>query len=261
MNSTRTVVVVMPAHNEAEGIAGFLEEIDGALAATGTAADFVVVDDTSTDATAERAEAAAVRGHVLVERNSRNRGHGPSALRAYRAGLANGAPVVVHVDGDGQYLGEAFPALLDALGDGRVAHGIRDGRTDPWFRKALTGMVRVLVAAIARGRVPDVNTPLRAYRADYLRHLLEQVPEDSLVPHVHFSILERREREPVGTTVVLNIPRRGASETGTMWGAQKRPPRVPPRKLVSFARRALGEVVRIRIFGARITQPASTAAD
>jgi len=255
-----SVVVVMPAHNESEGIAGFLEEIDGALEAAGFSSDFVVVDDTSTDETARHAADAAVRGSVHVERNEVNRGHGPSALRAYRAGLATAAGIVVHVDGDGQYLGEAFPALLAALGDGRVAHGVRDGRTDPWFRKALTGMVRALASVVARGRVVDVNTPLRAYRAEYLVRLLERVPEDSLVPHVHFSILERRDGEAVAYTRVLNIPRRGASETGTMWGAQKRPPRLPPRRLLAFARRALAEVLAIRVFGRAIAAPASAPA-
>ncbi len=105
----------------------------------------------------------------------------------------------------------------------------------------LTACVRLLIAiAVGRG-IPDVNTPLRAYRPDAVRMLLGAVPSDALVPHVHFSLAEVRGGLGVRYLRVRSIPRRGASASGTMWGTLARPS-LPPRRLVLFARDALREV-------------------
>lgn len=128
------VAVVMPAYNENDGLGEFLVEIDCALRADGVVADFVVVDDHSMLPIARTLDVALspkLRERVQVLRNAVNVGHGPSALRAYRAGLA-GHGVVIHVDGDGQFDGVAISAVLQALDDRGVAHGRRIGRDDPW---------------------------------------------------------------------------------------------------------------------------------
>lgn len=234
------LVVVMPAYNEAEGIRGFIDEIREHLAPAAERISFVVADDQSTDGTA--AALAGVDG-VHVERQPANRGHGPTALAAYRAGLALAPDVLVHVDGDGQFVGRDFSRLVAALVEENadVVHGVRDGRTDPWFRKVLTACVGVLIALAAGRRIPDVNTPLRAYRPEAISRLLDAVPSDALVPHVHFSLAEARAGLIVRYLRVLSIPRRGESETGTMWGGAPRPS-LPPQRLRRFARAALGEV-------------------
>lgn len=234
------LAIVMPAYNEAEGIGGFVDEIRDAIAPMVGRVTFHIADDRSTDAT------ATVFDHVddvQVEVQPVNRGHGPTALAAYRAGLAAEPDAVVHVDGDGQFLGEDFPRLLTALvtEQADVVHGIRDGRTDPWYRRVLTAAVGVLVAGAAGRRIPDVNTPLRAYRPDALRILLEAVPADASVPHVHFSLAEARAGFTVRYLRVASIPRRGESTTGTMWG-RGASIALPPKRLRQFARLALGEV-------------------
>jgi hypothetical protein len=150
--------------------------------------------------------------------------------------------VLVHVDGDGQFHGRDFPRLIAALDaeDADVVHGVRDGRTDPWYRKALTGAVGVLIALSAGRRIPDVNTPLRAYRPEALRLLVDAIPADASVPHVHFSLAEARAGFTVRYLRVASIPRRGASTTGTMWG-RGNAVTLPPKRLRRFVRLALVE--------------------
>ena len=233
------LVVVMPAYNEAEGIAGFIDELRESLTPLTEDLTVVVADDRSTDDTAQ---VAAALDDVRVETQAANRGHGPTALAAYRAGLALDPDAIVHVDGDGQFLGEDLAAVALALArtGADVVHGVRGGRTDPWFRRALTAAVRVLVAAAAGRGIPDVNTPLRAYRPSVARALVAAVPENALVPHVHFSLAEVRAGYRVRYVCVRSIPRRGASATGTMWGRASRIA-LPPRRLRAFARDALRE--------------------
>jgi len=79
-----SVCVVMPAYNEQDGIASFLEELSGALA--GYSASFIVVNDCSKDATGEAVESLASTGFpVTLVDNTVNSGHGPSTMNALRA--------------------------------------------------------------------------------------------------------------------------------------------------------------------------------
>ncbi|BDI21614.1 glycosyltransferase family 2 protein [Herbiconiux sp. L3-i23] len=246
------IAVVMPAHNEAEGIGEFLAEIEGSLAGRFEHL-YIVVDDCSSDETADRARAAAAAGGFSVDviPNPRNLGHGPSALRAYRAGLTTAASVVVHVDGDGQFRGEDVLAVVQALDGNDVVHGIRRGRTDAWYRRVLTGTLGAVIRNLAGGQVFDANTPLRAYRREALRSVCDEVPDDALVPHVHFSVLERRLGLRVVGVDVDSLPRRGSTSTGTMWGRARFQHLLPPARLVSFTSRAARELLTLNQKGRR----------
>lgn len=250
----RHLVVVMPAYNEAEGIGGFLREIGADLEPLAETLELVVVDDRSTDDTALALAAVAEELPALrVITADTNRGHGPTALAAYRAGLEGGGELVVHVDGDGQFAGADLAKLVRAaVSTGAdVVHGVRTGRTDPWFRRVLTLTVGAVVAMAAGRRIPDVNTPLRAYRPAALAELLSAVPADALVPHVHFSIAEARRGYRVRYLRVSSLPRRGGDAQGTMWTeagvGPARTPRLPPPRLRRFARQAAIELWRVSL--------------
>lgn len=243
------LAVVMPAYNEAEGLPGFLHEILEHVSPLADRVSIVVVDDRSTDGTASVLRTLETElPQLVVVHAEANRGHGPTALAAYRTGLALGADALVHVDGDGQFLGTDFPRLVRALElpGVDVVHGVRQHRSDPWFRTVLTGLVGTLVFFSVGRRIPDVNTPLRAYRPGAIAQLLQLVPEDALVPHVHFSLAERRLGFTVRYVKVESIPRRGSTAAGTMWG-QPDAPRLPPRRLREFSARAIAEVWRVSL--------------
>lgn len=234
------LAIVMPAYNEAEGIRGFIDEIRDHVAPLADRVSFVIADDRSTDGTARVFDDAT---DVDLQTQPVNRGHGPTALAAYRAGLALDPDLLVHVDGDGQFLGVDFVRLISAAErtGADVVHGVRDGRSDPWYRKTLTAAVGVLITMAAGRRVPDVNTPLRAYRPSAIRALVDATPVDASVPHVHFSLAEARGGFIVRYVRVASIPRRGESASGTMWG-RAAGLRLPPKRLRQFAIAALREV-------------------
>lgn len=239
------LAVVLPAYNEEASLATFVPELIDHLRPYADRLSVIVVDDASTDATPVRLQDLAA-GHpeLSVVRNEINRGHGPAALRAYRSGLASGADIVLHVDGDGQFLGEDVAAVVRAVGLADVVHGVRGGRREPWFRRILTAALALLVLLLTGRRGRDVNTPLRAYRAPVLRALLSDVPEEALIPNVHLTIAERRRGVDVAWVRVHSIGRRGGGPTGTMWGDHRRPLLLPPPRLRSFVRGAMGEIAR-----------------
>lgn len=238
------VVVVIPAYNEAKGLPEFLHEIHRELTPFSKTVQIIVVDDASTDQTCQ--SVLDIEG-VQVLQQIQNRGHGPSAQIAYRAGLATGADVIVHVDGDGQFLGADMARVILALRSTKadVVHGVRRGRSDPWYRRALSALLRTAALAIASRPIPDLNTPLRAYRPEALARLLDHLPADALVPHVHFSIAEVRSQMIVRYVGVESLPRRGGNAEGTMWGSAKRARLVPPIRLIRFVGAASSELWRL----------------
>lgn len=245
------LAVVMPAYNEAAGIPSFVREVHESLAPLAERLDIIVVDDRSTDATAAVLGALAKKlpGLSVITADA-NRGHGPTALAAYRAGLERHPDLIVHVDGDGQFTGtDLARAVSAAVGTGAdVVHGVRVGRADPWFRRMLTACVGTLAMVAVGRRIPDVNTPLRVYRPATLEALVESVPVEASVPHVHFSLAEARRSDVVRYLRVASLPRRGGQEQGTMWGAApQHAPRLPPKRLRQFTRRAAVELWQVSL--------------
>jgi glycosyltransferase involved in cell wall biosynthesis len=238
------VAVVMPAYDE-EGLGEFLAEVEHHLAPHTSTLTFVVVDDCSTRPldVGTRTGRLAQGSRVHVRRNPSNLGHGPTAVAAYRAGLELSPDVIMHVDGDGQFLGEDFPRLLarlESLADMAGVVGSRHGRHEPWFRRVLTRAARVTVGRGLTGE--DVNSPLRAYRVDALRLLLAELPEPTVVPHLHFAMLHRRLVLAVEEMSVTHRPRRGHSTLGTTWRSGPRLTFLPTRRLATLSWQALLEL-------------------
>jgi len=124
-----SVVVVVPAYNEAVGI----ERAVRSLAASDYP-DFevVVIDDGSTDDTAAIVEQLALEQVRLVRKSN---GGKASALNTGIA--ASSAPVVVMVDGDTVFEPEALGRLVQPLGDPTV--GAVSGNTKVGNRRGLLG--------------------------------------------------------------------------------------------------------------------------
>ncbi len=236
------LAVVMPAFNESDGLADFLRDIDAHVAPLARSVVYVVVDDASDPPldSVIRFVGPSLRGEVELLHHDTNRGHGPSALDAYRRGLALLPDLVVHLDGDGQILGSDAARLVQALlcsPTQHVAHAVRRCRTDPWFRRVISSAVGS-VLSWGRGDVVDANTPFRAYRPVLLRELLAHTPGDALVPHIHFTLLEDRLGQAPARVAVEHRSRRGDDSTGTTWQGLASKVHLPSWRLLRFCGRA-----------------------
>jgi glycosyltransferase involved in cell wall biosynthesis len=111
------VLVVLPALNEAESIACVVDEVRHHQ----PGADLLVVDDGSTDRTAEVARAAGARVMSLPF----NLGIGGAMRAAYRFAFEEGYDCVVQVDADGQHDPADIARLRAALEHADVVVGAR----------------------------------------------------------------------------------------------------------------------------------------
>ena len=160
------VSVVVPALNEEVPIGTVVREI----VATGVPREVIVVDNESTDRTAEKAKRAGAR--VI----SAPRGYG-SACAAGIAAVSKDCDVIVFLDGDGSDVPALMPALLDPIGNGThdfVIGSRTRGRREPGsmnFQQVFAGYLAGSLIRLLYGvRYTDMCA-FRAIRRDALEKL------------------------------------------------------------------------------------------
>lgn len=112
------VVLFLPAHDEEASVAGVVRRVPRQV--RGHPVACLVIDDGSTDATAERAAAA---GAEVVAMGT-NQGLGAAVRRGLREGAERGAAAVVFCDADGEYAPEELDVLVAPILDGQADYVI-----------------------------------------------------------------------------------------------------------------------------------------
>ncbi len=160
------VAVVIPACQEERNVAK-------AVAAVRPFAQFtVVVDDGSTDRTAEVAREAG----AVVLRHGVNRGYGAALTTGTAYALAQGADVVVHFDADGQFEATEIPTLIAKLTPGApsAVFGSRFLGTTlglPTLRRFTLKLAILFTWAVSGIKLTDAHNGFRAFTAEALRSM------------------------------------------------------------------------------------------
>lgn len=227
------LAVVMPAWNEAEGLPGFLIELNQELREWLPV--FIVVDDFSSDETKKVCSSLSLSGiPVQTFVNECNMGHGPSTVKALSLGLAVGAEFVLAVDGDGEFIGEDIRLVIKVLESTKVdiVEGVRTGRNSPRYRRTVSALTRLLVASRARVIPQDANTPLRGYRSSSLAELMFAVPNNANTPNLVISVLCRKWGMKISEVPVRSVLRRGVNPEGSTWGKARKG--LPSKRFIFF---------------------------
>lgn len=189
--------VVIPAFNEARRLPRYLDEVVTYFEGRGEPWEVLVVDDGSSDGTADRVEVAA-RHHPAVRllREERNRGKGA----AVRRGMLSARGVWrLFTDADGATPIAEIKRLEPALAAGAdVAIGSRSLR-DPAVciaartHRVLAGRVfNCLVAWAGLAGIADSQCGFKAFTAEAARRLFALVRTDGFAFDVELLLLARR---------------------------------------------------------------------
>ena len=165
--------IVIPAKNEAAAIGGVASRIRAHY----PSAELIVVDDGSSDNTAEVAAGAGAR--VITHRFSKGNG---AAIKA-GARAANGE-IIVFMDGDGQHDPDDIPLLLDKLNEGfdMVVGARQQGSQASMGRGLANGFYNRLGSYMTNHRIEDLTSGFRVVRADKFREFLYLLPNGFSYP-------------------------------------------------------------------------------
>lgn len=163
---------MLPVFNEHGHLRQEIDRIRRALDASPYTYEVVVVDDGSTDGSAE--ELREIEGIRLIELG-RNRGSG--SARRIGSHAARGG-IVVWTDVDMTYPNDEIPRLVKELEDHDQVVGARSSEegTAKALRVPAKWGVRRLAQYLTETPIPDLNSGFRAFRREVGEQFLEQLP-------------------------------------------------------------------------------------
>lgn len=166
------LTILIPAFNEAETIGDVLPQ----LAALYPQSEILVVDDGSTDGTADIAAANGAR----VVRHPYNKGNGASV----KTGLRNATrELVIIFDADGQHDARDIEKLADCIGEYDLVVGARDENSQTDFgRRAYHHVLNMLATYLAGIKVPDATSGFRVARRAELMQFIHLLPNGFSTP-------------------------------------------------------------------------------
>jgi glycosyltransferase involved in cell wall biosynthesis len=166
------VSIVLPVFNERGHVRAEIKRIQSALDASSFSYEVIVVDDGSTDGSAE--ELRELPGIQLI-RFPHNRGSGSARKVGTRAARGR---VIVWTDADMTYPNDDIPQLVKELDGYDQVVGARTSEhgTARLFRVPAKWFIRRLASYLVRVKIPDLNSGLRAFRADVARQYLHLLP-------------------------------------------------------------------------------------
>ena len=176
------LLIIIPAFNEEEALAGLLAEVRALQSEQlGAEIEVVVVDDGSTDRTAEVARAGGAR----VVRLAHNLGIGGAVQTGLRLAYREGFDYAAQVDGDGQHPPAELAKLLEATRaepPPDLVVGTRyvdkDNFRSTWLRRLGSWWLRVLLRIVTGQKLTDPTSGFRLYGKRALKKFDETYPYD-----------------------------------------------------------------------------------
>ena len=168
MNS---ISIIIPALDEEGTVENTIRGCQSIISSLDIDGEVIVIDDGSSDKTANIAETCGAR--VLV--NLQNLGYG----RALKKGIgAAKFDTIIICDADGTYPTEEIPGLLNEYKKGfNCVVGMRTGKhyKESILKMPLRSILRFLVEFTAGRKIPDINSGLRVFSKkeimSYFNHL------------------------------------------------------------------------------------------
>jgi dolichol-phosphate mannosyltransferase len=180
------VVVVLPSYNEGPNLGPLFSSIDAAMHSAHQPYEVVLVNDGSSDTTADVLAESAPKYPLTVVQHQRNRGLAETIRDGFLEALRRGkdSDVIVTMDADGTHLPSAISEMMKLIDGGCdvvVASRFRPGATVcgvPPYRQVLS----VGASCLCRGVFPtrgirDFTCGYRAIRVSVLRQALQKYGE------------------------------------------------------------------------------------
>ena len=166
------VSIILPVYNEAEHLVQEVDRVRASMDASAYTYEIIVVNDGSTDNSAEVASGiAGIRFLNFLQ----NRGSGSARKAGTKAARGR---VTVWTDVDMTYPNDTIPQLVKELDGYDQVVGARttEEGTVKALRVPAKWLIRKLASFLTGTKIPDLNSGFRAFRTDVARQYVNQLP-------------------------------------------------------------------------------------
>ena len=193
----KKVSVVIPVYNEQDSLPELIRRTDAACAQLGLQYEILLVDDGSSDSSAEMLSAAAQApgSHIVAVLLNRNYGQHSAIM----AGFSHvSGDLVITLDADLQNPPEEIPRLVATAQQGYDVVGtVRQNRQDSWFRKRASRLINHLIQRTTGKAMGDYGCMLRAYRRHIVDAMLHCHERSTFIPILANTFARRATEIPV----------------------------------------------------------------
>ena len=168
----KQVSIIVPAYNEESKIGEVLESLTSNGDLNGIDKEVIVVDDGSTDKTAEIAK----KYNIKIVSHQKNRGYGASLKTGIRSAKND---IIVIADADGTYPVDRIFEMINLIDDYDMVVGARTEANAeiPWIRKPAKWILNKYANYLVREDIPDLNSGLRVFKKNVYREFINILPD------------------------------------------------------------------------------------
>lgn len=191
------VSIVIPVYNEEESLPALLSRTQAACRELTQKYEIILIDDGSSDRSAEMLSDAAEQPENCVIAVLLNRNYGQHS--AIMAGFSHvSGDLVITLDADLQNPPEEIPRLVAKAEEGYDVVGtVRANRRDSWFRKSASKMINMMIQRATGKSMGDYGCMLRAYRRHIIEAMLHCHERSTFIPILANTFARRTAEIPV----------------------------------------------------------------
>ena len=236
------VLFVIPVFNESLVIENFIKNLDSSFKEVSHT--FIVVNDNSTDESFHILSGMEKIFPLQLINNSKNLGHGGSLIKGLNHAVSLNSEYIITLDGDANFNTNEIRFLFDKLVSEPtidLLESFRINRSEPIYRRIVSSVTKIIVFVKVGTFVKDANTPLRFYTYHALSRILPFIPQNTLVPNLHVTMISRKyELKLISFPVHWQNLKKG--NTSSTWNFRSRI--FPPLKFITFCIKAFREFAK-----------------
>jgi glycosyltransferase involved in cell wall biosynthesis len=207
-----------PAYNEVENLDTMVERALADVGPLVPSLEVLIVDDGSSDGTAERADALAAADPRVRVVHQRNRGYGGALKTGFREGRGE---LIGFSDGDLQFDLSEMRLLVERITADRPSPvdaviGYRIKRRDPFHRRFIGRTYNTVVSLMFALRVRDIDCAMKLFRRECFDGLTLEADGPFLSAELLIKLRARGVR--IAQLGVNHYPRTAGENTGASFG-------------------------------------------